>query len=340
MAISLILNMKPRYSINNNNCLEVKLPEAGQALVADGSFRVTENNQLLFWLNQPCPWKRNYDPAKGIVFEGHWCLNEDYDLEFVLHETEEQDPGDRLVFKGKIISAEKDSLVFEMVSSKEHFQILKLSGSWQADPYNRISFMLEKKGEPDIFTFSGAWLVNKNQQITYTYEKTDLKRKDRVIQTLTFAGYWQICQKDHLAYILEESLNSRFDFRVQLESPNLYPQGGCIKYRLGLGVKESNDFKEQVVPLYGTWKFGRNYGISFLVEYAKGKFQTLEFNAQARFSEKDQVAVSLLDRQNQPLGIQVTFTHRFLAKNAAELFLRLKQNRQESGIEAGLNMPF
>jgi len=98
-------------------------------------------------------------------------------------------------------------LVFEVKSTdregQTHIQLLKLSGSWQADEFNRLSFLVKRKIQPDILTLGGIWQLNKNQQIIYTYEKTDLKTKTKYARTLTFLGFWQIDSTKRLTYILE-----------------------------------------------------------------------------------------------------------------------------------------
>ena len=121
----------------------------------------------------------------------------------------------------------------EAISQRgSHLRILKLKGTWHANDYNELCFEVSlRKGPPETYTFKGSWKLNNNQQIEYTSEDG----RDR----LTFKGYWDISSANRLAYILEGSSTSRFEFKVQLESPILYPKKGEIRYRIGAGIRQS-----------------------------------------------------------------------------------------------------
>jgi len=336
------MKTKNRYIVDSSNRLVIK--RRREELLADGRFAVDSNNQLMYWLNEPAAWRRLYDLPEKISFKGDWRLNPNYDLELNLNETNDQCKGDCLVIKGEIISTDQDVLVFEVKNLDRygllHVRLLKLSGFWQADDFNRIAFVVRKKTSPDIVTLEGVWQVNKNQQIIYTYEKTDLKTKTKSISTLNFEGFWQINSCERLSYILSHSSNSRFDFRVQIESPNLYPKEGAIKYRLGIGLRAKRLFQERIISLYGTWKFSKKLGLSFIIDYGQGKVQSIEFCTDIYLTRKDEVVFSLSNKRKEPLGIRITFTHRFLKKYAAEVFLRIKKSQKEAGIETGLRIPF
>lgn len=336
------MKTKNRYTVDNFNHLVIK--QKHKRLIADGRFLIDKDNRLIYWLNEPSPWRRQYDLPDKISFKGNWRLNPNYDLELNLVETKEQFEGDRLVLKGEIISADRDTMVLEIKSLDNqgllHIQILKLAGSWQADEYNRISFVVKKKTLPDILTLEGIWQINQNQQIIHTYEKTDLKTKTKTSNTLTFEGFWQINSTNRLTYILSRSSESRFDFRVQIESPNLYPKEGVMKYRLGIGLREEKLPHTKIISLYGTWKFSRKAGLSFEMDYGQGKIQSIDFGTNIHLTKTDEVVFSLANKRKEPLGIYITFTHRFLKQHDAETFLRLKKLQKESGIEAGVRIPF
>ncbi|MCM8781709.1 MAG: hypothetical protein NC828_01440, partial [Candidatus Omnitrophica bacterium] len=209
--------------------------------------------------------------------------------------------------------------------------------------------IVKKSPEPDTLTLCGAWQVNQNQQIVYTYQKADLKTKTKSLKEIKFEGFWGIDGANKLVYILERSTDSRFCFRVQLESPNLYPKEGVIKYRLGVGIKGVTPIglsagRQGTVPkiicLYGTWKFSRKFGLNFQMDYGQNKIHSIEFGANINFSNKNAVIFSLTNKKDEPLGINVVFSHRFLKKLDADSFLRLKRLKQESAIEAGVRIPF
>jgi len=337
--------MKYKYSVDDNNQLMIKPPEKGRPVVASGKFSIGQYNRLIYWLNEPAPWRREYGLAPKIVFKGKWQLNSDYDLELILKEAKDQCKGDRLAIKGEIISTDSDTLVFEIKSIDKqglsHMQLLKLSGIWQADEYNRLSFAVEKKASPDMLTLEGIWQINQNQQIIYVYEKTNLKRKTKTSHILIFEGFWQINRSHRLTYILERSSGSRFDFRVQIESPNLYPKKGVVKYRLGIGLRGKKAPGDRVICLYGTWKFSRKLGLVFQMDYGQGQVQSLEFGTELSLTQRDKVTFALKNETGERLGINITFTHKFLKQNEAEVFLRLKEILQrESAIETGIRIPF
>ena len=307
-------------------------------------------------------WRREYDLPKKIKFKGVWRLSPDYNLELYLDETRQQIRGKCLTLRGKILYAEAEALAFQIKSRDERgvnpvrkklsnkmglsngvnrVSLLKLSGIWQADKFNRIIFQIKKKAKPDTLVFKGAWRVNKNQQITYEYEKTKLKTKRKIKNALVFTGFWRISSVNRLSYILSGSSQSRFDFRVQLETPNLYPKKGAIKYRVGVGIKESlRPTQIRIITLYGAWKFSRRLGLYFEMNYGQGKIRRLAFNTEVNLTQRDKVIFKLKDTMGRGLGISVIFLRRFLSKRDAEWFLRLKKDRREKKIESGVRIGF
>lgn len=348
--------MKRRFAVDNKNQLMVKSPKTKAPLAARGNFLIGKNNQLVYRLNEPAAWKMTHELPNKIFFRGNWRINANYDLELGLDEIKEQyasytrtaslrNKGGRLVLKGKIISTDRDTLAFEIKSSDRHglaqVYLLRLNGSWQADEHNQIRFVINKKAAPDIITLEGAWQVNQNQQIVYNYEKIDLKTKTRTFHSLEFDGFWQINSANKLAYIFLHSLKSGFEFRAQIESPNVYPQEGLIKYRLGAGVKKSRAYQGKVIPFYGAWKFSRRLGLRFQMDYGRDRLKLLEFGADVHLTRRNRIEFSLTGRRKEPLGINVIFTHRFLNKLDAEAFVRLKGSfKKGTAAETGMRIPF
>ncbi|MFH1202714.1 MAG: hypothetical protein V1674_07550 [Candidatus Omnitrophota bacterium] len=336
--------MKPKdkYIVDDKNRLIMR--RGGKNLPVPGRFKVDENNRLIYWLNETSPWRRMYNLPSKMVFEGRWQLNPDYDLELRLSETRNKRRQNSLVLKGEIISICKDAIVFELKSTDldglSRFQLLKLTGIWQADKYNRICFLVNKKAAPDTLVLGSSWQINKNQQITYSYTKVDLKTKTKTAHNLSFEGFWQIDSASRITYILSRSLGSQFDFRVQLESPSLYPQNGLIKYRLGVGLRQEKTFNAKIISLYGAWKIGKKLGISFIIDYGQGKINKIEFGSNVYITKKDEITLSLINRRKEPLGINLTFTHKFLKQCDAQAYLRLKKQQKEAGVEAGVRIPF
>ena len=331
-----------KYSVDSQNRLIIK--RKAKTLTTCGNFSVDHKNRLIYFLNNPAAWRRLNKLDGKIVFEGNWRLDPEHNLQLVVTKINNLPSENLLSLKGSIISTDKDILAFQIKTlnkeNSDQFYLMTLSGQWQADVYNRLCFAVKKDESPDILTFICAWQVNKNQQITYTYAKQQLKTKTKICNLLVFEGFWQINTSNRITYILKQSTKSVFDFRVQVETPNLYPKAGVIKYRLGMGVREDADFKEQVISLYGAWKFSRKLGLSFEMDYGKNKLQAIDFEAEANLTGRDEVIFILTDKKREPLGFSIAFKHKFLKTNDADFFLKLKKSVEESRIEAGVHIPF
>ncbi|MDD5129510.1 MAG: hypothetical protein PHS66_00435 [Candidatus Omnitrophica bacterium] len=238
----------------------------------------------------------------------------------------------------RFIAVESNSLVIETIqteslSHRERLRILKLKGTWRANDYNELCFeAAAHKGPPKTYTFKGNWKLNKNQQIEYT--------SDDGLDTLVFNGYWQMPSAKRLVYFLEGSSTSRFEFKAQLESPTLFPKEGQIRYRLGIGIRKSRlTGPAPIVILYGEWKFGRNLELNFRMDYGQDRVKVLDFGATVTFG-RNQVIFALRNQLNQPLGITITMTHKFLKTLDAQAFMRLSSRRNQQGVEGGITVPF
>ena len=246
-------------------------------------------------------------------------------------------PSDNI--RRRFIAAESDTLIVETMqeeslSSREHLRLVKLKGTWRANEYNELCFEVSlRKGPPETITFKGTWKLNDNQQIKYTNEDGR--------DTLTFKGYWQISSANRIAYILEGSSTSRFEFKVQLESPVLYPKKGEIRYRIGIGIRQSRlTVPGQMLILYGEWKFGRKVGLIFKMEYEKGEVHSVNFGAKVNLSKQDEMIFDITDEKGKPLGFSLKFSHRFLKELDASVFTRIKAAHNEYGADIGVKIPF
>jgi hypothetical protein len=238
----------------------------------------------------------------------------------------------------RFIVAESNSLTIETIqtespSSRQRLRILKLKGTWRVNDYNELCFEATgRKGSPEKFIFKGSWKLNKNQQIEYT--------SDNLRDTLVFKGYWKFSSANRIVYFLEGSSTSRFEFKVQLESAEFYPKKGQIRYRIGLGIRQSRlTLPGQVLNFYGEWKFGRNLGLTFQMDYGQGKVKAIEFGAEVTFG-RDSIQFALKNEFGDPLGLTLTITHKFLKALDAKAFIRLKKLHDEHSIEAGITIPF
>jgi len=242
------------------------------------------------------------------------------------------------ILRKRFIAAKSDTLVIETIQTesktdRQCLRILKLKGTWRANDYNEFCFEVTcRKGPPEVYTFKGSWKLNNNQQIEYTSEDGR--------DNLTFKGYWDISSANHLVYILEGRSTSRFEFKVQLESSIIYPKKGEIRYRIGVGIRQSRlTAPGQILILYGEWKFGRDLGLTFQMDYGQSKVRAIEFGAEVTFGY-NKVIFALKNELDEPLGITLTMTHKFLKSFNAEAFIRLKSLQKEQAIEAGITIPF
>jgi hypothetical protein len=319
-----------RYSTNSLNQLLIRLPGETTLHPVNGAFRIDEDNTLEYRLHETTSLRDAYGLPSIIAFKGNWRLDLEHQPQLVCGD-------DVLTIRGKMIAADGSSLAYEVKSLNRqgllHVQILKLSGIWLADGDNRLSFVVKKRS-PDIVALQGAWQIDNNQQISYTYEREDLATKRKTSQTVLFQGFWQITRANKLTYILEGGTDSKFEFRGQIETPTIYPQRGAIKYRLGMGLRQ-----DKRVTLYGTWKLSRALGLDFLMRYGAGKVRAIEFTAEISFARRNACVFRLKGDDGKFLGADIVFTHDFLKASDSRAFVRLKAQR-EAGIEAGVEVVF
>jgi len=327
-----------KYSIDPANRLVII--QNKKKIIAEGDFDIDAKNRLVYWLNEPVAWKRKYGLGRQVTFEGNWRLNSDHDLEFSVGSGPAQAGESRLRLKAEMISAGNNELVFEIQSrdrnGNSHIRIIRLGGAWQADERNRLTFVV-CKNDPDTLTLEGAWQINKDQEIVYKYEKAGKAG----VQTFVFEGAWDINAENRLSYVLSGGTGSRFDFHVQAGSPSIYPQQGKIKYALGVGLKNEGVPRLKVIYLYGKWKINRSGGLSFELDYGRGRLQAIEFGAQVNLNKKNNIIFALNNKKGESLGVSVTFSRRFLKKLDAEAFVRLETGKRSgSGVDIGARIPF
>jgi hypothetical protein len=331
-----------RFSADDKNRLVVKLGK--DHIEPDGDFRINKDNSLSYLLNEPQPWRRKYGLPRKINFQGRWKLDDNHDLELDLAQSHSGLSGGKITLKGEVICARGDILAFELrsqdPSGRKEFRVLELSGSWRADESNNIVFWVDKKGGADGLKFGSSWKLDEKHQITCTYDKTDLITGAREAKSVNFSGFWQIASDNILTYLFSTGSKSRFDFRAQIETPNLYPQEGKIKFRLGAGMKQGRPSPAKIVTFYGGWKFSRDLGLVFEMDYGGGRLRSWEFGADINLTRRDRIELSLVDPERKPLRVSVTFSHRFLKKLDAEAYLKFKALRDGPAIETGVEVPF
>ncbi|HPT07974.1 MAG TPA: hypothetical protein PLO85_07515 [Candidatus Omnitrophota bacterium] len=328
---------KQTFQIDRDNRLIIKRGDC--CLRPNGSFSIGANNSLIYTLNETPAWRATNRLNATLQFEGTWQLDNDCNLMLRVGEN-----GDKLVLAGRLISCDTDSFVFEITSrdhnSNSQISILRLTGVWQTDENSSITFSVQKKRSPDTLVLEGAWHVDAHNRIVYRFTKTDLKRKQNISNTILFEGHWQITAQNQLTYFLERSLHSGFNFKAQLESPSIRAEEGVIKYRLGAGFEEKGRKQEKILTLYGAWRFSNSLTLDFDISYTEGKIKGLGLEAQYLYTSKDSVVFAFSDSRQQPMQYTVTFSHRFLKKLDSRVFITLKHSKRDSGIEAGVQIPF
>lgn len=309
-----------------------------------------KNHDLRVWLNYP-GLKRSAKSPPSAVMTGVWKINSGSDLEFTVKEVKRSSGdffhsavGRTFVFSGKLLAVEAGAAVFEVTMRDErgntHFRTFRFSGVWGNDEAGRFTFTLNRRRDPDILVFTGSWTVNDNQRIEYTFGKRFLRKGVRNYSTVEFSGFWGIRGRNKLVYFLSSSGNSKFEFKVQAESPTMRPKAGGIRYRIGAGARRSGLRAPGVIVLYGEWKFGRKYGLTFDMEYGKGRVRSILFGASVDISRNDTFEFRLRDTYGADPGFTVIFTHKFIKDRDAKLFAKLIKTKNENKAEAGMTIPF
>ena len=166
--------------------------------VADGRFKIGKKNSLTYHIKK----SKDFKSPQQIKFSGNWSLDKRRNLVLTLNKWCNQIAGNKLTIKGEVADINKNSVLFAVTTktagNRRQIYTLELSGSWQADKNNRLTFNAEKeRGNSDVLMLSGAWKVNEKGQLIYKY--SDKKK----IHTLIFRGNWEVTDKFKLSYELE-----------------------------------------------------------------------------------------------------------------------------------------
>lgn len=321
--------------VNKNNNLKL-VPGSGEKVVSlPGHFSIDRKNDLVLVANDNSRWKQEYGIPEQIKFSGTWRLtpNHNLALDFKQRETIKEDS---IVLQGEIFDANSNELTFKMRSKQgrtTHISFLTLKGKWQADRHNRIVFEVAKTGDPDKLVFKNTWNIDKKHQIVYRYERMKTKTQKQFV----LDGYWDICDKNKLRYVVSGAPGSYIDFHAALQTPNLYPAKNKIKYRVGIGTRHAHS--ERVVCLDGEWKFSRRFGVFFEMDYKK-KIRKISFQARLSSVTANSLTFGLSATGGAPLGMSITFKRPFVSQRNFEYLLRLKKERKSLVLEAGGTIRF
>lgn len=216
-------------------------------------------------------------------------------------------------------------------------QRVALSGRWQADRRNRLTFLAARAdGAVDRLTLAGAWEVD-GQELRYQYARQD--RAGRIVgrHALTFAGSWELVHATRLAYRLEGATDSAFVFRAAVRTPSLRARDGRIVYGVGVELSQRRQVHRRVT-LFGIWKLHRDLSVSFEASRPRGRRLSLRFQGTVALTTRDAVTLALWDLDRRALGLSVAFERRWFKD--AEWFLRLQRAGDEAEVMAGVRVRF
>ncbi|MBI3616484.1 MAG: hypothetical protein HY211_08225 [Candidatus Omnitrophica bacterium] len=267
------------------------------------------------------------------IIDGTWVLGKNHEIRYRRRDGEQE-----VALKGTLIAAEENALVIQAAERSTDDEILSrtltLQGRWQADPQNRLTFLVERRSDrQDRLTFSGGWEIGESNEIVYRYEQLQLKTRQRAIQTLSFRGAWDIDDAHQLTYVLDRGSDSAFRFRGTFQTPTVLAKEGAIRYQLGIELEGRRHL--QTITLFGKWKLSRDLSLDFEIPYADGSARAITLGATYRINAEDSIQAQLTARNGEPLGMELLFTRDFL-KGQGEAFLRLRNSLEEKAVEGGL----
>jgi hypothetical protein len=296
--------------------------------VLDGKFEIDKDNHITYHVKK----SQVSDIPQQLKLKGKWALDKDHNLVLTLNKWGNQIAGNKLTIESELIDA-KDNMLSFAVTSKDsenhtHIYIVKLGGRWQADKYNRLSFDVEKeKGITDRITLKGAWEVNKQNEIIYTYEKSTRGKEEKTTKTVTLKGYWEIAGKHRIIYVLNKEIESELDFKVSVGKP----ADRGLQYELGVGVVPS----KKTITLFGRWKVSKNLGLLFEMPYEEGKVHSVVLGGWGKLGKNHKLELRLENKIGEDLGIDVKLSRKIL-EGQGEAFIRALKSKEEVSVVAGV----
>ena len=302
------------------------------------------------------------------TLKGKWKLSPNHELTYKTRSKGKGPRSQQATLKASIVAAEPEALVIAVTTKQDSHRTVtgsvKLSGKWQLDSKNRITFFVKRGSrKQDKLTFQGMWEVNKRNEIVYTYTSpqwpgTASSRARRSgASRLTFRGKWDISGKHCLTYALAGSSRSIFRVRGTFQTKNIIAKKGEIRYQAGIEYKTNRGNLKRIkrtITLFGKWKLSRNFTLTFEIQYAGHRKSQLRFGTQLRrpgFRSNhpllkpglrrvlpDTISVDLIAKNGRPLGIEVVLTKEFF-KNA-QGFARFLRSAKETKGELGITIPW
>lgn len=336
------MTKRVRYEFDELNRLVIINPQDAlqPRRVVDGEVLIDGENRLVY-RTRTKPQPDGRPPEQDYAFDGAWHLTKGHQLGLTLH-SQEDGGRQELFLKGALIEARDNALAVSLTRHEQGetatSQRVSLSGRWQADERNRLTFLVEKAdGEADELVLDGAWSVDERHELRYEYQQRETTRRQTATHALRFSGTWDVPQASRLVYRLDADSRSAFAFQASLQSRSLNAREGKLAYQVGIRLSAGRTLTRQVV-LFGTWKLNRDLSVAFEVPYAGGRRQVITFKGAYTFRNRNTIAVALSDRRGRPLELSVTFSRKFL--DDAELFLRLERSAEDARVLGGVRLRF
>lgn len=329
---------KISYEISPDNRLVIRRGDlAGYRQVLDGRFTTDTGNNLIYQAKLPPGERRGTRVSRRIKLTGRWSLDANHDLQLNLEGLSGPYGREKLRLAGEIFSAEKNKLVFAVRTrsgdGRRSTYLLKLTGCWQEDENNRLTFRVEKgHRKHDTLTFDGIWEVNRSHQIIYRYRKYRPGGKTAGEKRIIFRGHWDIRNRKRLCFWLDLEEKSGFEFKVSLNPVRTGAPEGKISFRVGIGVSRRREPVRKTVTLYGRWRVGRRAGLYFEIEPSRGRRKKLLLGGNYRINKANDIEFTLSNRRGKVLAAGVTLKRKFF-KDEALAFLKLRKAGDESAVE-------
>ena len=321
-----------RYEIDPHNRLvyektgkhsEVPLFRA----VLDGKFEIDERNQVTYHVKKPL----GTPIPQQVKLRGTWSLDNDHRLVLTLDKWGNQIAGNKITLASELIDVNDNRVSFALISrdseGNNHLYMVTLGGSWQADAHNRLSFNIAKeKGSPDRLILQGAWEVNKQNEIYYSYAKQVRGKKEKTAKSITLKGYWDISEKYKLTYVVNKEMKTGVSFKVSVGKSN----ARGLQYEIGIGAMPS----KKTVTLLGEWRVTRDRGVLFEMPCGEGEKQKVILGAWCKLKKNLNLEMRLQNGDGEDLGVTVTLS-RQIVKGQGEAFIRALRSQKEMAIAVG-----
>jgi len=293
-----------RYTLDEANRLVRQQRRSGgrwrTADVRTGSLSLDDRQRLVF---RPDPDAAGASWPSEVRLDGQWRLGADHRLGLAVRDAS----GARrrtLHLRGSLASADAHSMGIELrrqtLDGRLRSERLTLAGAWHADRRNRLSFRVQRgRGAADRLTLQGAWDVDRRHTLRYRFRDSPSGRSRR---ELRFAGWWEVPARHRLVYRLDSRGSAAFEFRAALANRTLRAADGRVAYEAGIRLSGGRRVRRRIA-LYGSWKFGPGFSVTFDVPSSDARRSRVAFRARVLKLGPREVTVELRHgRTGQPVA--------------------------------------